>query len=437
MFMEKLEMDNTIKLTRVKLAMGKIIMKKPLLVIAFIFLMNILPSISSLFQEEKMIKTINTMNISSILFFTGAIVSLYMAVSYRTTNDQYSVYPQTDSSRFLSSQFINYVYLLFLAVASLVVYFLQYGFYGILAATKENIFLAYKFNMEYVIVGFLIFLIYLSLITAGITLVAVLLRKYRVYAFVAAATAFSLIMYNDLVKSFFTKGFGLIVNEKSITLFMIKGILLWLLIMITSFLINKKTVYYRTEKSFSKPIVAVIVVVVFYGLIIIPQMFFTVNNTSNTRISSHHEIILIDEALVTELDISHIPINSTIEVETMSYEKMQSENMYIEHIDTIVPLGKLEIVTRIPRNSIDGIDLNEFINPEVLIKLGDNKLYIDYIYDENVKVVILSPWLFMYQFDRYIGQGVFKEIAGSSSSRGSGHVRISTPEGINLKLPRN
>ena len=92
--------------------------------------------------------------------------------------------------------------------------------------------------------------------------------------------------------------------------------------------------------------------------------------------------------------------------------------------------GKIIISAVLPLIQKDGINLIEFTDPKVFAELKENNLYINYQYNENIKVVFLSPWLVMNQFDRYIGEGIFKENPGSYSSRGSGHMRIIHPDNV-------
>ncbi|KAB3529074.1 hypothetical protein [Alkaliphilus serpentinus] len=226
MFMEKIEREHTINLTKVKLRMQKRDMIRPFFILAFLLLLNIILTFSVVFNRMDSVQTIDGLNFSYLIFLVGVIMSLYMTVSYTTNNHFYSVYPQNNTSRFLSSQLINYFYLLLLSIASLVIYFLQHGIYGILANMKDNLVIVYGFDIEYTLVGFLVYFMYLSLITSVITFIAVILRRFKIYGFIILTTALSFFVYNDYAKSFLIEVVKLITHENKILFFFLKGIVI-------------------------------------------------------------------------------------------------------------------------------------------------------------------------------------------------------------------
>ncbi|KAB3529073.1 hypothetical protein [Alkaliphilus serpentinus] len=201
--------------------------------------------------------------------------------------------------------------------------------------------------------------------------------------------------------------------------------------MLISFTINKDTLYHKSENPFSKAIVVVVMVIAIFTFIIIPSQRVSKNYSSN--ISIKEESVVIDDYIKTEIDISHLQADERIEVHALDEDKLRNSSLSIFGVDfENSPEGKIIIETRLPINNYNGYDLNEYINPKVLGRLEGNKLYIDYSYKENVKVIFTSSWINMWQFDRYQDRGLTKDKAGSAMAKGSGHIKISAPEGITL-----
>ncbi|QUH26376.1 hypothetical protein [Serpentinicella alkaliphila] len=426
MFMGRIDIDNTIKLTKVKYIVFKRNMLRGLVIALFLLLVNSILSLSLVFTESRNVSAISLQNFSFAFFLAGVMLSLFMSISYKTINKQYSIFPQNNTSRFLSSQLINYSFILFLSIASLIAYLFQYLVFKTIATNYNNVFLAYKFNFEFLIVGFLVFIMYLSLISAVMTFVGTLFRKHAVYTFVVLGVLFSLIMYNDILKGLVANVLEFIIYENSLSIFFIKGAITWFILMFLSLVINKYTEFYKEEKTFSKAVVIGITLILIFTIFIVPQMIIT-DYSSNVRVTEHHESIYKHNSVEIEVDISQIEEGSLIEVYTNS-----EDSTYYAYVDEMTEgeKGKIIISAVLPLNQKDGINLIEFTDPKVFAELKENNLYINYQYNENIKVVFLSPWLVMNQFNRYIGEGIFKENPGSYSSRGSGHMRIIHPDNV-------
>ena len=433
MFMGELEITNTNKLTKVKMKIFKKYMLKALLITIFLIAVNLIISIGSILENREYVMPINMQNFANTMFFAGVLVSLFITASYRSNNNLYSVFPQNNVSRFLSSQIINYSFIIFLAVASIVAYLIQYSIFSFFASTYDNVHLAYRFDLGYVLNGFIVFILYLSLAFSIISLGGVIFRKYRLYSFVAFMIMLFGVAYNDTLKAFMGQIISIIVKENSLILFYLKGTLAWLIIMVVSFAINKNTDYNRSEKQFSKYVIALILITGLVSLGVISQVS-TTEYSSDTRVT-REEFVRPDGQSDVEVDVSHLPPGSTINVKNINGENERYGDVHIVYDEiSKAPDGKLIVTTSLPMHGINGINLIDYTNPHTSVALEDENLNIEYIYDKNVKVVIISPWLFMYQFDRYLGQGIFKEILGTSSQRGNGSIRVIAPENISINL---
>ena len=93
-----------------------------------------------------------------------------------------SIYPQTSTSRFMSTLMLSF-FLVFLAlVSALVLYGLLYVIILLLGLWNSSIILAYSFPIGFLLQGFIAAFVFLGMVTIAIVSVSFLVRSFRAYA---------------------------------------------------------------------------------------------------------------------------------------------------------------------------------------------------------------------------------------------------------------
>jgi len=438
MFMAKSELKNAMQLTKIRLDNTKRNRVWFLLIILTVILGNLIPSLISIFKQTNGVAEYRLQDYS-ITFGVGILIAItIMACSYKTTNQFYSVYPQTNNSRFLSSQALWYIWILCVAVVSLLIYVIQYSVLAVIAAYQANIILVYNFDLGFVISGFFVLIVYLAIITAIITLIAVLIRKFRIYA-ILSFVLFAAFVITNVPKmiELFKVIFGFLIFESNPALFILKGIILWVVLFGVALFINKHTVYYESGIKISKTIIAVITVIGIITIGVTPFLFY--NTTTSQSVSEREdktsELYRWYEIVI---DASAIPNGSTINVVAPNIKIMNTTNEFItydgENMDMYLEFDKdifsnfngekIIISYCLPTLMIDYYELSKLANPKLATHLEGNTLYLDYSYDKNIKAVFIPVWSFMWQFDGFKGRNIFKEFNGSAYGSGNGSVYI-------------
>jgi len=129
-------------------------------------------------------------------------------------------------------------------------------------------------------------------------------------------------------------------------------------------------------------------------------------------------------------------LNTDIPIEIVTQFNEDEENIFTtRYSDSSIEEIYENIIVKyhLPCNEVDYINLNYFKNPIVTAKLEDNKLYINYTYDENQKVILLSSYGTMSQFDCFKGKTLFKSNAGHMTGSSDGRIEIIYPKGTKFK----
>lgn len=440
MFMEKSELNNTLKLAKIKLKNTRRNRFGFAIVMLCMFLGNVIPILMCVFKQEDGISNYSMLDYS-IPFMIGILIAIIiMSVTYRTTNELYSVYPQTNTSRFLSSQILYHIWIVLTAVFLELMYLLQYFLFRLISIKYKNVVLVYKFNLSFVIAGFFVLIIYSILISAIITLTATLIRKFNIYAILI----FTIMVVSSFANriqtiNLFKKTFGFLLFEKSPGWFILKGLVLWLVLFVISLIINKYTVYYKGYIKTSKPIITTIVIasVIAIGLNTFLVSESKIKATPSSSIDEVEESNYVMKEIV--IDASDVPKGSKINIKAENIMLLQGEQMgyscdsIIDDIHICISdesmlnnfTGEKIIISyAFPYYMVDYVDMMPFIEPELSAYLDGTTLHVKYEYKENIKAVFIPMWSFMWQFDEYKGKDIFNENGGWASGTGGGWVEI-------------
>ena len=348
-------------------------------------------------------------------------------------NWDYEVFPQTNTSRFLSAQMLFHIWIVWISLVCLILYLIQYGTIAAIAAGHENIHFVYKFDMGLVLTGFIVMIIYVAVISGIISLIAALVRKFRVYAVAVLIVVLGLAFADIVIDgNFFKLVSGFLAFEPSIILFVVKGVFLWLVLLTLTLVINKYTVYYRETARFSRGVsmaitAACIIFLLFVGMVWVDGSYDdTLETERGNNDYKYGEIVL---------DASNVPKGSKINIVSNISEPEDGDDgsiyyggdrMYLNYNEDELSSfdgDKLFINYFLPSEMMSWYNMGPLAT-HVSARLDGTDLYVNCTYDQNVKAVFIPVYSFMRQFDYYKGKDVVNECYMSSSGGGSGSVNI-------------
>ncbi|MPM72953.1 hypothetical protein SDC9_119929 [bioreactor metagenome] len=299
------------------------------------------------------------------------------------------------------------------------------------------------FNIAFVLTGFFAFIVYGLIFVSVFNLIGALIRKFRIYAiifFIAVGTAL-IINLTWSIKAF-SNIFGFLFSEKSIAVFFLKGIVLFIIINALSFVINYNTVYYKSNKN-SKQLILIfsvtgLLIVVLFSLFIgILPISDSAKNEYNGNTGSENSEYLYTSKEIT-IDISHLKKGSIINIITNdniidnidNYDSSSSRyRMFLNNPKSLeVTDGKLVVSYNFPLNTQNGKNITALTNPTFKAELKGNNLYLEYEYTRNIKAVINPVWSMIMQFKSFSDKNVYYSFFMSSESSGSGNVFVQCGE---------
>ena len=431
MFMGNDEIKNTMALTRIKFKATKTYMLRVILFISLAFLAVMIPSLVSILKYKAMVSDIKIYDYSYFLFL-GLIGAVITSCSrYKQINDYYNIFPQTGTSRFLSTQLILYLWLALISVFAFAIYMIQFVIIKLLSKLNSNIILAFRTDIGLILTGIFIYFLYGLLMISFFSLMATLIRKFNEIA-IGILMVFAAILVTSEEGLFHAipKLLSFLIEEPKISIFLLKGMVVWLLLFIAALLVNHYTLYHKTQRKYKNSIVTAVGVAALILISIIraslpdgEETFIKHNVYYNGSFSDDKFNLWQDKTIVLDASehegLSQIPIESNFGL---------SDDMYMAPDKHIFGFGNsIEIRYRLPVRIMNDYNLTELTNPEFTAKLEDDKLVLNYNYIKNTKVIFISPWFVMKQFEKYQNKNLFFKAPDfyHSSSNGNGHVEIS------------
>ena len=440
MFMVKNELQNALKLTRAKLGSNYIKLSGIAIAMFIIFVGNFLPTAIRIFSDEAVgVVPYSIMDISMIIFFGLSVAWVVLMLTYRQKSDELAIFPQTNTSRFVSHLLVNYLSVLIAAVVVLVAYLLEYGAFSLIAKQKEHVYLALDFDWGFVLAGFCTFILYSFLAIAVCGLIGAILRKWKLYAAVLLALALWGLVYAAREGNvFLEKGFNFIFMEPSFGVFTVKIIAVWLVITAISLVLNYFTVYYQSGwrpsliKGVAFGTIGAFIAVGVANFALVANVSYSGAEIISSEPMSDEEYYK-DYAQI-RIDATSLPKGSHITIEGENIIVPQLLDSYGTNQRTMVVYfpeqlddlagEKLLLRYRFPGDTVNGIELTGFGNPRLTAKLDGTVLRIDYTFD-NAHVVILPVFGIARQFEAFRDKGLFtSSFMGYSYGGGGGNVMI-------------
>ncbi len=404
-------------------------MLKMILIIVLGFTAIMIPYLINVLKYQSQVEAISIYDYSFFIFL-GCIVALIItAIRYKQSNEAYSIFPQTGSTRFLSTQAIHYLWIGLLSILSLGLYMIYFLTFRLLSEFKSNIILAFRTDLGFILMGTFIFFIYGILAAALITLIAALIRKFDTIAIGCLMIIIAIIITGKSgIKETISNMLSFLTKESSIGIFLLKALITWLLLFIGGFLINKYTLYYKTRRKHRNSIVVALGVV---ALIVISIIRASQPEDRNPVINhgvyyNYHDNSIWQDKILT------IPVtdqDKSGEISVKANFNFKEDNMDIQqayfYLDT--KAESIEIRYRLPVRTHNNYNLSEYTSPTLTAKLEGNILDINYSYKKNIKVIFLSPWFMMRQFEKYQDKDLYFLASNFyfSNSRCNGYVNIS------------
>jgi len=441
MFMVKEDRHNIINLTKAKLRSSKKGFLIYSVIMIFVMLINLISFFSSIFKETDAPSFLSSQDLSLSIYIGLIIGFIIMNFLYRTQNDYLSIFPQTNNSRFLSTLLTSYITIIMVGLTILLMFLIQYGTMKVISLFHRNIFFALDFDFGFIMIGFLTFLMYSFLAFSFMTLIATIIRKFRIYAMIVfitiGVTAFVNIPWIiDILPTTLVP----ILTDKSILWFFIKTIVLLIIINIISITINHFTVYYKTVRI-SKFISSLFVFVglfftIAFTMFIGTWSFFAPReSTSNIKEITSSDTENQPGINTIDFDISDLEKDSKINIITkgniltynmnVSWNDDNRYNMSYDVSQSIKVTGnKLTIIYSYPLDTNNGINTLNYVNPKFSANMKGNTLYLNYEYTKNIEIVYLPIWYMAGQFEYYKDKNITGQGFGYSGSSGSGNINI-------------
>lgn len=436
MFMVKDEYANLKKLLRVKLKTTAKNFTWFFIVAWIMCLGNLIPTVVSILKNNPGITEYSMQDYSMSFFLGLVIVCLVFLFTYRQRNDKLSVLPQTNTTRFISSQILDCIFAAVVGLTALVMYLLNYGVLKLLTLFKDNIYFTLKFDAGFIITGFITFIVYSFLFISLFGLIGVILRKWKYYAVMASIAILSLMIVNlHSVIEYFSKILAFLIKEPVPVWFIIKGVSLTLAITAVSLVINFYTVYHKSNGKINTIGIVAIIAIAVIITIIVPVILLYTDNTEPSIVFTTYEPDE-PEGLSSEdyysqfteirIDVSHLPKGSKLNTNIANINKTE----YLFNVSGEEELNNLQgdtiiILYRFPNRSINGYNLYEYGNQSFTAYLDGDTLHIEYAYEDS-SVIILPVWGIAGQFDCYKDKGILPKTPWGFSEFGSspGYILI-------------
>ena len=153
---------------------------------------------------------------------------LWMMSHLKSNGDWYKAYPQTHMSRFLSDQMVLYTgVLLYFVISAVLVGFMCWSNWSSLIS---------ELRLSTIIAGMFLYLIYVFAFVALVLFLSKLFQRYFIFAVCSGILLFTVVIWQPGMVALVV---GFILEEASFTLFFIKMLVIWLLLLFGALWLNK------------------------------------------------------------------------------------------------------------------------------------------------------------------------------------------------------
>ena len=373
----------------------------------------------------------------SLLFSSLVIfILIFYFFEYKQTNAKLSAFPQTNNSRFISSLLVHHIGGAAMALIIPMVYLLNFGVISFFAMFRDNVLFALNIDVDFIIVGFFVYLAYIFVIIALFELIGTMLRKWTYYAAVPFIALAALIIINrSRVIEYAPGALAFLTGEPSLPLFFVKAFIVWLVVTAAALVINRFTNYEKSQiKSKAKSVVTGCAIIAVALAIIVPTIVFLDELSRDNFTASEADPAHVEDHFAghntIRIDISHLPGGSKINLRRTNIVIPNEEGYALNYNDKteavvhgIEALSDLQgdtlvIDFRPAEYIVNGIEMLQYTNPRMTARLDGYTLFLEFTRDKSTNVIFMQHWWFMRQFDYYNDKGVLlSNILGSGSGR--------------------
>jgi len=179
----KSELGNAAKLFRLKLRDSRKGIVAVLVAVAVLMFMNGIVAWQGFVNTARPLVGQNFMDFSALLLILAPIAIAY--IFWQEATGKNSVYPQTAISRFLSTQMLSFFLVLLALCVVLLLHFLTLALFSLVGIWNSSLIMGYSFSLGFLASGFFAALIFLVMVTTAFSLIADLVRVFKLYAVVA------------------------------------------------------------------------------------------------------------------------------------------------------------------------------------------------------------------------------------------------------------
>lgn len=439
MLMGKEELNNALNLYKIRKKHSNKAIKIIFIMITFLFLLDTITYVVEAFRFNEIPLTFKFKTYTQYGVFFTLFLVLGNTIMYKAENINFDMMPQTNKSRFLAYLMQCYISIFKVLVYSTLLYLIDFILFSILAKFNSNIHLVYDFNIVFFISGFLVNLLYGFLGASFIILLGAIYRKAGLLLRILFIGALVLCAFIP-----FLLGTTLLLNlifffalEKSLLVFILKSVVTLLSFTALAWIINNHTSYYAEEPS-SLPSWASLFIAVFLVMGVLSISALTSfsgisNNEYTTSQATSDSYYKLPEWQKHEIPLSNIH-TTTLHVNSNFYEDKDNLSLIIRDTNDELNEAKdsLIIYYRLPDNKIDETPIYKYTNQALEVKIQGNKLNLNYDYEKNQKLIMLTPFGFMTEFECFNGLNYQNPVLGESRGYIHGNIEILTPEGLTI-----
>ncbi len=339
------------------------------ILLASFFAIDLIATLMDIFTYSKDVTTYSLQTYTTNGLFLAISISIGTLLWYNSFNNQHQAFPQDNKTRFMSYALFNYITLLKVSVTSLLLYLIQYNIWALIGSLNSNISFAYPINLPFLISGFIVNLLYGSMLIALTLLINVLSKKFHMYFYI------TFIMF--VVAAFFNNGalfitignlFSFWTKEPSLGIFVVKCTITLGILLILSVVINSTIVYYKAEtKNTTKSRFILCGIALFCFIIVISLSVLTHNYpyNSNSEMGSDSINFVNDNPFKNfeekEIEVALTNLNTDIPIEIVTQFNEDEENIFTtRYSDSSIEEIYENIIVKyhLPYNEVDYINLN-------------------------------------------------------------------------------
>lgn len=390
----------------------------------------------------------NMLDYSWLLISIMPLVLVILISRQESTQKRYSVYPLTNTSRFLAAQMFYHALIAMGIAAVALLYFVQYFFFTLVSVWKSSVVLAFSLSVKYLITGSLVLFMWLALFGVALSFLEVVVRVFKLIVVIPLLLISVTIVVIAYSGSF--QGFSLVravafLLPKSPGVFLLRGLLLWFVLFFMAFALNKLASHLRVAGTnvWSSWLLYVPLIAVAGALALVLSM--SVFSMDHGFPDSYHDYSSPGVRTIS-LDASRVPKGSAIEIRQRIFQgdSLQPSELgsflggagWPTYQDFFTDSGpatgeggafagqKIVVTYQLPTFLEGDQKLMAYARPEVFAHLEGTVLNIDYHCAHKINAIYPPIWLVMESFPEYDSSHIGTTLGSKSTAFSAGFIEV-------------